>query len=124
MPAVTFDLNNIFFGCTLVLMVALYVQMQKTKHAKEIVQSYRTLNKELVSNEGAFRQHVLDLHHAVENEAGGIKRRIDENLHLSHDVQHEAPELLVSLPALVQVLEANQQFFECLNELATVEREH
>ena len=66
----------------------------------------------------------MDLHNAVEKEAGGVKCRIVENLHLAHAVQRQAPELLASFPALVQVLEANQLFFEALYDVAFVDCEN
>lgn len=121
---ISFALNNIIFVCTLVLLAVVFVQFHKCKRARVDAQSYRTLNKVLMSNQKSLQLKLLELHRAIENDAGGVKRRIVENLQLTSTLQKQEPELLINHPELIQSLEANQLFFEALYDVAWVDSDN
>ena len=100
--------SSFFLITTSVLTLTLFIQHRAVKRAKAKVKEYQFLNSELLSNEGLFRQKLLDIHNAVEKEDGGIKLRMAQNLQLAHTVQKHAPDLVATRPGIVRALEANR----------------
>ncbi|KGH23570.1 hypothetical protein [Comamonas thiooxydans] len=122
MLTLSYGIDNIYFISSVVLGVVIFAQHLKIKRDKAMVMSYRAMNRELLASESQFRQQLLDIHYAVENQGGGVENRMLENLHIANTVQRQAPDLLANRPTLASALESNQRFFEAIYDATKLDR--
>lgn len=103
------EMNNFLMGA-LAFSMAFNLRLLRPSRLAPYTQRIEQLNETI----GAQQNALTHIREAVESTAGGIGKRVWENIEITESINSRSPELFKQCPSLVYDLHATDQFLNAL----------